>query len=65
MFLGGGDDVVDARGDAFDDDYIDGGDGFDTLFVRTGFARSNLFNLEAIIGNLTGRRARPDRDNVA
>jgi hypothetical protein len=65
LYLGGGDDVVDARHDGFDDDYIDGGAGHDTLYIRPGFMRSNVHNIEAIIGNVTGDRARRDNRSLA
>jgi hypothetical protein len=50
LYLAGGDDVVDALFDDIDDDYIDGGDGFDTLYVTVGHPRSaaNLANIERI-----------------
>jgi Ca2+-binding RTX toxin-like protein len=50
LYLAGGDDVVDALFDDNDDDYIDGGGGFDTLYVRVGHMRSkaNLYEIERI-----------------
>jgi Ca2+-binding RTX toxin-like protein len=50
LYLAGGDDVVDALFDDIDDDYIDGGDGFDTLYVTVGHPRSaaRLANIERI-----------------
>jgi len=48
IYLGGGDDTVDALHDFGDNDYLDGGAGTDTLKIYEGLERTNLISIEEI-----------------
>jgi hypothetical protein len=50
IHLGGGDDTVDALYDFYDDDFIYGDDGYDTLMIWAGLSRSkaHLDNIDWI-----------------
>jgi len=48
IYLGGGNDIVDALYDFGDNDYLDGGAGTDTLKIYEGLERTNLISIEEI-----------------